>query len=67
MECIGKTHIGKVRKNNEDYYFVNGQGLFVLADGMGGYARGDIASRTAVEYIKKNYNSAKCICNNTII
>lgn len=65
MAGFGKTHIGKVRKNNEDYYFVNGRDLYVLADGMGGHLAGDVASRNAVEYIKRNYNSAKCICENT--
>lgn len=55
-----KTDIGKVREKNEDYYgyFSTPHGeLFIVADGMGGYAGGEIASTMAVdiisEYVKK--------------
>ncbi len=52
------THIGKVRKNNEDY--CKGEiidtefgsiGIFALADGMGGHNKGEVASKLAVENI----------------
>lgn len=46
------THIGNVRKRNEDCYGFNlGLGIWLVADGLGGHADGDIASRTAVEAI----------------
>ncbi|MGL6105343.1 Stp1/IreP family PP2C-type Ser/Thr phosphatase [Romboutsia sp.] len=54
--CI--SHIGKVRKNNEDY--CKGEiidtergsiGIFALADGMGGHNKGEVASKLAVENI----------------
>ena len=52
------SHIGKVRKNNEDY--CKGEvidtefgsiGIFALADGMGGHNKGEVASKMAVENI----------------
>jgi len=53
-----ESHIGKVRKNNEDY--CKGEiidtdfgviGIFALADGMGGHNKGEVASKIAVENI----------------
>jgi len=48
----GATDPGKIRANNEDAYLVQDElGLYVVADGIGGHAGGEVASRFAVETI----------------
>src|SRR5207245_10220920 len=51
----GVTDMGRVRTNNEDgYRIVAPQNLFVLSDGMGGEAHGEVASALAVETVVKH-------------
>ena len=50
----GMTDLGRVRTNNEDCFrIVEPLNLFVLSDGMGGEAHGEVASELAVETIVK--------------
>lgn len=53
LSCFGATDVGKVRSNNEDAFIVApALGLCVVADGMGGLARGEVASQTVVDTVR---------------
>jgi len=58
MQAFALTEIGKVRKDNEDSYLVSvGRGLFSVADGMGGYAGGQVASSIAIRVLEQELPS----------
>ena len=56
----GLSDVGRVRTNNEDSFrIVEALNLFILSDGMGGEAHGEVASAMAVDVVNKYCESGK--------
>ena len=50
----GETNVGRKRNHNEDNFeIVHDQLLYIVADGMGGHAAGEVASKMAVETVSQ--------------
>ena len=64
IKAYAKSDIGRVRENNQDSFYISEPlddvQLFIIADGMGGYNGGEVASSLAVtsckNYIENNFN-----------
>lgn len=60
FEVAARTDVGRRRNNNEDTFSVVPElGLFVLSDGMGGEAAGELASKITVEEIARHMKEAE--------
>jgi PPM family protein phosphatase len=64
----GLSDVGRVRTNNEDSFrIVEALNLFILSDGMGGEAHGEVASAMAVDVINKYCEAEKEDSSETVL
>ncbi len=50
------TDVGKVREHNEDAHLIDTENeVFIVADGMGGHAAGEVASQSAVKHVHETW------------
>ena len=60
IRYAAKTDVGMKRTHNEDYFsLVEDEQLFIVADGMGGHASGEVASKMAAETMSEFYQRTK--------
>jgi len=58
INACGRTDMGLVRPNNEDGFYIDEKArLLVVADGMGGHASGEIASKLALDVIRDYFKA----------
>ncbi len=60
FSCAAHSDVGVVRSDNEDnYLMLADRGLFIVADGMGGHAAGEVASEMAVSIIAREVGNLR--------
>jgi len=60
FSCAARTDVGVVRSGNEDSYMMaSDRGFFVVADGMGGHAAGEVASEMAARMVAEEFRPVR--------
>ena len=58
VEVAGETNVGRKRNHNEDNLAIFSEfGLYVVADGMGGHASGEVASKMAIDTLREFFSA----------
>jgi protein phosphatase len=62
LTVAARTDVGMIRSGNEDSFFAHAtreRGIFIVADGMGGHAAGEVASEMTVQIISRELHDLK--------
>ena len=65
-----RTDVGMIRSGNEDNFTVDAsatRGVFIVADGMGGHAAGEVASEMAVQIVQRELAPVKDLVSDDVV
>jgi PPM family protein phosphatase len=67
IQAHGSSDVGRVRQLNEDHFLIDHDlSLYLVCDGMGGHAAGDVASKTAAETVRSYLSQRRDVLTGVI-